>query len=146
MDNYVAQNIGKSVMKLELKFESKEDLEKACWTIWYLYWKLLMQDADKTIFYWRYYQSGYYTKELYEIRAKNYEIFVKFTEKLANISGLGSKMDISTVVSYIIDATVSMAVKKHLGFLEESDASVSTIYQLVFALVFRMLGIESPNN
>ena len=53
-------------------------LADVCRLLWGAYWRYLMEDPERTVFYWRYYQSGYYNRDILAIREKNFRVFTDF--------------------------------------------------------------------
>ena len=58
---------------------------------------------------------------------------------------LSDLMDPEVIVSNIIDSTVSVAVKMHLGYMDKTALEARTIYKTVFALLFQLLHIDVWN-
>ncbi len=130
-----------SVIRKQAQTEAY-DLEEKCWLLWSAYWKFLMDYAERTIFYWRFYQSGYYTKELLEERQKNFAAFIDFVQNAGAQLGFSDITALDSVVSMIIDDSVSVAVKIHLGYMPQSAVSAEDIYHSVFSLLFHKLGLN----
>ncbi len=130
-----------SVIRKQAQTEAY-DLEEKCWLLWSAYWKFLMDYAERTIFYWRFYQSGYYTKELLEERQKNFAAFIDFVQSAGAQLGFSDITALDSVVSMIIDDSVSVAVKIHLGYMPQSAVSAEDIYRSVFSLLFHKLGLH----
>lgn len=121
---------------------TQEETEKRCWEMWSTYWDFLMAQPEKTIFYWRFSQSGYYSKELFDARQKNFDLFFKFLNDAEERSGLTDITDTDTIVADIFVGTVGMAVKIHLGYIEKTESIKYDIYHSVFAVFFRRIGID----
>lgn len=130
-----------SVIRKQAQTESY-DMEEKCWLLWSAYWKFLMDYAERTIFYWRFYQSGYYTKELLAERQKNFAVFIDFVQSAGAQLGFSDITALDSVVSMIIDDSVSVAVKIHLGYMPQSAVSAEDIYHSVFSLLFHKLGLN----
>ncbi len=130
-----------SVIRKQAQTEAY-DLEEKCWLLWSAYWKFLMDYAERTIFYWRFYQSGYYTKELLAERQKNFAVFIDFVQSAGAQLGFSDITALDSVVSMIIDDSVSVAVKIHLGYMPQSAVSAEDIYRSVFSLLFHKLGLN----
>ncbi len=124
----------------------REELEKAFWTLWSLYWKFLMDDADKAIFSWRYYQSGYYGGRLLELRRDYYKELTDFVSNAGEILGAPAGVKLNAIVADIIDDTASMAVKMLLGYADKDALTPRLIYQSVFSLLFHLLGMDVWND
>ena len=68
--------------------------------------------------------------------------FVTYMEKMGQDYGIKELTDPEVLVSNIIDSTVSVAVKMHLGYMKQTDLKAHTVYQSVFALLFHMLQVD----
>lgn len=119
----------------------KESIEKLSKVLWKNYWDYLMEDADRCVFYWRFYQSGYYNKDLLKERQQHYELFIKMIDTVSKNGGLDSKVNAYDLVSGIIDGTVSIAVKIHLGYMEEG-ATAHIIFDYMLGLFYQLIGIK----
>ena len=117
-------------------------LEENCWLLWSEYWSFLMSDPEKIIYYWRFYQSGYYTKELLTQRRENFQVFTSFLYSAGKQTGLNQYGDLAAAVSCIIDNTVSAVVKMHLGYLREEDISPQVIYGSAFSYLMHLACID----
>ena len=126
----------------EFQEKTGKSLEHSCWVTWKAYWDFLMQDSEKTIFYWRYYQSARYTKEFLGSRKNVLHAFVTYMEKTGSMCGITEAADPEVIMSNIIDGTVSVAVKMHLGYIKLNELKASTVYQSVFALFFHLLHVD----
>ncbi len=138
-----------SIIRKQVQPE-KSTTEEKCRLLWYTYWNFLMDYAERTVFYWRFYQSGFYTKELLLERRKNFAVFVEFIQSEGMQLGFSDTNALDSIVSMIIDDSVSAAVKIHLGYMPQNAVSTEDIYHSVFSLLYRKLGLniwetESPN-
>lgn len=121
-------------------------LGEICRVLWDAYWKYLMNDPDRTVFYWRYYQSGYYNKEILAVRRENFRIFSEFIENMGRAVGILNDKDLVAVETIIIDDTVSAAVRIHLGYIQKDAISADDIFYSAFALLLRKLGLTDCND
>lgn len=142
IDNEAVQLAEKLLEDGRFHEKMEKNPRQCCWTMWNAYWNFLMKDPGKTVFYWRYYQSARYTKELLEIRRGVLDQFAAYVEKLGRDYGIQEMMDPEVLVSNIIDSTISAAVKVHLGYMKRTDLKVHTVYQSVFALLFYLLKMD----
>jgi AcrR family transcriptional regulator len=140
IDKEVADLIGEAV-KLQLAAGVK-DIEQICWVLWSIYWRFLLDDRDKVVFYWRFYQSGYYNPEILQQRQKNFRTFTAFMNAAGKDTKLDQLANIDAIVSTIIDSTVSSAVKIHLGYMKAEDIPPQAIYASVFAYLLHLLGVN----
>ena len=63
-------------------------LADVCRLLWDAYWRYLMEDPERTVFYWRYYQSGYYNRDILAVREKNFRVFTDFIANTGKTLGL----------------------------------------------------------
>ncbi len=140
IDKEIADSINR-VIQDQLSVGSK-DIERICWALWSTYWNFLMQDPDKIVFYWRFYQSGYYNREILELRQKNFYALTSFMYAAGEKTQLDQITNIDAIVSGIIDSTVSIAVKIHLGYMQIGDIPTQAIYGTVFSYLMHLLGVD----
>lgn len=117
-------------------------LEEACWIMWNTFWKFLMKDPEKTIFYWRYYQSACYTQKFLKRRRNVLQQCVIFMKKAGADPGIMKAVDLEVIVSDIIDSTFLTAVKTHQGYIRKAELKIQMVYQSVFGLLFHLLHID----
>ena len=130
LEGYLADNI------------SSEEMHDLFCTMWKKYWEYLLNDPEKTIFYWRFYQSGYYTKEVLQKRLQNFTVFTNVVSKSSSGVGTPETEAIKVLIDDIIDLTAGMAVKVHLGFAKRDavreEAFVGSIYVMLFHFLHLM--------
>ena len=142
IDREVSTMMGRLIQESLPHIQTTKELEQACWLMWNAYWKFLMEDPERTVFYWRYYQSAYYSQELLERRREHFKTFVDLISEMEGAFGIADKIPVNVLVSNIIDGTVSVAVKIHLGYMSEENITAQSVYQSVFALPYHLLGIQ----
>lgn len=94
-------------------------LADVCRLLWDAYWRYLMEDPERTVFYWRYYQSGYYNRDILAVREKNYRVFTDFIVNTGKTLGLSDDAQRLAIVTMLIDDTVSAAVRITPGLYTE---------------------------
>ena len=122
--------------------ERATDVENYCWLLWTAFWRYLTADADRTRFYWAFYNSECFTPEVIQKRVKNYQPFIQAFEEIDHFFRIAERCDRRALVLNMIDGTISSAVKVFNGRLANDDATVNTIYQTVFEPMFSVLEIE----
>ena len=109
------------IQKQKVELKTAEDLESMCWTLWSAYWEFLMSDPEHDHFFdLEIYQSAHYTKKILEVRQQSFEVFVNYMVETGRMFGVSDLMDPEVIVSNIIDSTVSVAVKMHLGYMDKT--------------------------
>ena len=141
IDKEIASMIASVIKKQETAKET-DDLEEKCWCLWNAYWGFLLSDSDKIIYYWRFYQSGYYSMDVLEQRRENFRVFTSFIQSTDEKNGLGRYGNLDAAVSCLIDNTVSAAVKIHQGYLSEKDISAQVIYGSACSYLLQLAGID----
>ena len=122
--------------------ERATDVENYCWLLWIAFWRYLTADADRTRFYWAFYNSECFTPEVIQKRGKNYQSFVQAFDEIDQFFRIAERCDRRALVLNMIDGTISSAVKVFNGRLGNDDATIKTIYQTVFEPMFSVLEIE----
>lgn len=140
IDEEIARILQQKMEKCQI--DSPEKIEKSCDLLWNAYWQFLLEDPDKTNFYWRFYQSGYFDQEIQEERRKCFRSFVEFVQKVAEKIHLNQPADRLTTVLYIKDSTLSIAVKINQGWVKREDVSKEAVYGSVFSYFMHLMGMD----
>ena len=141
IDTEVSSMIERILKRRPTDIQGTEGMENFCWILWIAYWNYLVADADRTIFYWSFYNSSYHTAELMEKRNKNFSMFLEFMQSMDNQFSVSGKCNVHMLVTNIINGTVSSAVKILRGEYKNDDVNVNTVYHMVFQPLFSALGI-----
>lgn len=120
-------------------------IDDYCWTLWVTYWTYLTADSERTLFYWNFYHSKYYTNELLQKRRKNFGAFLAFVEDLDQRFHVSEKNDRQVLVGNLIDGTINAAIKVIRGNYKDENMTICTIYRTVFQPVFMALGLNEQN-
>lgn len=125
-------------------------LADVCRLLWDAYWRYLMEDPERTVFYWRYYHSGYYNRDILAVREKNYRVLTDFIVNTGKTLGLSDDAQRLAIVTMLIDDTVSAAVRIHLGYIQKDAVSEDDIFYSTFSLLLRkidpLIGISGAAN
>ena len=142
IDTYVSSMMAKMLKGMPSGIKDVESFDNLCWLLWLPYWNYLMEDADRTIYYWTFYNSSYHTPELLEQRNKNFKVFLDFMRAVDEQFSVSSRCNIHMLVANLIDGTVAAAVNILKGIYKNDDVNVNTVYHMVFQPVFSVLGIN----
>lgn len=118
-------------------------VEQYCRLMWQGYWDYLTADAERTLFYWYFYNSEYYTAEVDGLRHDNYRKMTAFVQAIRRSYHLEDQQVIHILMVNLVEGTMSAAVKVLKGQYENTPASVYTIYRMVFQPVYSMLKIQA---
>ena len=99
IDSEIAGMMKALIEKQTTEQKTTQESEETCWTLWSAYWKFLMSDPERTVFYWRFYQSARYTREILKVRQQEYKVLIDYVETLGKLSGVSDLMDAEVIVS-----------------------------------------------
>ncbi len=142
IDTEVSTMMAKMLKGMPSDIKDAENFDNLCWLLWMAYWNYLMADADRTIFYWTFYNSPYHTPELLEQRNRNFKVFLDFMQAVDEQFSVSRQCNLHMLVANLIDGTVAAAVNILKGVYKNDDMNVSTVYHMVFQPVFSVLGMN----
>lgn len=119
-----------------------EKIDVYCRALWAAYWRYLTADADRTLFYWSFYHSEYYTQAVAARSIPNYRTLEAFMDALDERFHISERHDSSVLVANMIDGSVSAAVRVLRGEFSGDDRTLNTIYQTVIQPLFSVLGLR----
>lgn len=119
-----------------------EKIDVYCRALWAAYWRYLTADADRTLFYWSFYHSEYYTQAVAERSIPNYRTLAAFMDALDERFHISERHDSSVLVANMIDGSVNAAVRVLRGEFSGGDRTLNTIYQTVIQPLFSVLGLR----
>ena len=119
-----------------------EKIDVYCRALWAAYWRYLTADADRTLFYWSFYHSEYYTQAVAARSIPNYRTLEAFMDALDERFHISEQHDSSVLVANMIDGSVSAAVRVLRGEFSGDDRTLNTIYQTVIQPLFSVLGLR----
>ena len=138
IDSEIALLLERALKRVPPHRDQVEAIDDYCWTLWVTYWNYLMKDSERTLFYWRFYHSKYYTNELLQTRRRNFKAFLSFVQELDNRFHVSEKNDRQVLVGNLIDGTMSGAIKVIRGMYQNDDITVGTILTpMLFRIVLR---------
>lgn len=141
IDQEIAELVNSAIQNIEFKQQDENEFQTKCWILWDLFWKYLMENADRTIFYWRFYQSAAYTLEIVGKRTVYYQAFMNYAQSLFETCCSFDNTDSQILIANMIDNTVMMAIKLLIGEYQENENTVQTIFYSVFASIFSLFEV-----
>ena len=142
IDAEIGRLLADAMKKTPPHRDQVEDVENYCWLLWVTYWRYLMADADRTLFYWAFYNSEYYTDAVIQQRDKNYLPFVQYVDEIDKRFHISERCNRHVLIMHLIDGTLNAAVKVFRGEFGNDDVTINTIYHAVFQPVFAVLELE----
>ena len=119
-----------------------EKIDVYCRALWAAYWRYLTADADRTLFYWSFYHSEYYTQAVAARSIPNYRTLEAFMDALDKRFHISERHDSGVLVANMIDGSVNAAVRVLRGEFSGDDRTLNTIYQTVIQPLFSVLGLR----
>ena len=145
IDNEVAGMMAQMLLGMPSQIRDLQSFDNLCWLLWLPYWNYLMADAERTSFYWAFYNSPYHTPELLARRNEGFQPFLAFMQAVDTEFSVSSRCNLHMLVANLIDGTVAAAVKILRGEYPNDGRSVTTVYHMVFQPLFALLGIQCDN-
>ena len=145
IDVEVANMMTQMLVGMPSQIRDLQSFDNLCWLLWLPYWNYLMADAERTNFYWAFYNSPYHTPELLARRNENFMPFLAFMQAMENKFLVSNSCNVHMLVANLIDGTVAAAVKILRGEYPNDERSVTTVYHMVFQPLFGLLGIQCDN-
>lgn len=71
IDSEIARKIANAPKSLSAGVKDLQSLDNLCWLLWLPYWNYLTADYDRTLFYWHFCNSEYYTPTVIRQRMQN---------------------------------------------------------------------------
>ncbi len=143
-DFEVVNLVKKFIKKMPIKWDSSPDKINSYFQLmWTAYWNFLLADKEKTLFYWHYYNSDYYAKELAVKRDENFADLIMLINELDAKYNISKEHNFRILLANIINATVRCAVKVIDGEYENDEITQKTIYIMIFQPVFSIFGIDA---
>ena len=143
IDGEVAGMMAQMLLGMPSRIQDLQGFDNVCWLLWLPYWNYLMEDAERTGFYWTFYNSPYHTPELLAQRNECFQPFLDFMQAVDDEFSVSSCCNLHMLVANLIDGTVAAAVKVLHGEYPNDERSVVTVYHMVFQPLFALLGIHS---
>ena len=141
IDAEIGRLLANAMKKTPPHRDQVEDVENYCWLLWITYWRYLMEDADRTLFYWAFYNSEYYTYAVIQKRDRNHLAFAQYVAEIDRRFLISERCNCHVLIMHLIDGTLNAAVKVFRGEFGNDDDTIKTIYHAVFQPVFAVLGL-----
>ena len=139
IDAEIGRLLADAMKKTPPHRDQVEDVENYCRLLWVTYWCYLMSDAHRTLFYWAFYNSEYYTDAVIQHRSKNYLAFAQYIDEFDKRFHISEQYNHHVLIMHLIDWTLYAAIKVIRGEFENDNVTINTIYHAVFQPVFLIL-------
>ena len=143
IDEEISSLVERLLAAIPAHLGDPKQINDYCWLLWNVYWRFLLADADKTQFYWSFYNSEYYTQSVFAQRNRNFSAFNDFVDQIDKRFHISEKSNVFMLVVNLLNVTVSSAVKVLTGEVENNEITVNTVYRMVFQPLFSVFGFDS---
>lgn len=140
IDSEIARKIAEVSKNTSYDIQDLQSLDNFCWLLWLPYWTYLTADYDRTLFYWHFCSSEYYTPEVVQKRIQNGKAFWASVQAVDERTMFSDRCNLKILVWNLIDGTVAMAVKVLKGVFPNDEINVNTVYHMVFQPIFSVFG------
>lgn len=148
IDMEIAELLTAKIQQIPFNSSDKDKFEAACWQLWLEFWNYLMKDPNKTIFFWRFHQSGYHTEELEKKRTVYYSQWLSFLRDAIKRHNLDRHADIKLMILIMVDGTLMSVVRtlRSEPSFPSDSLTMQTIFRTLFAQLFSIFEAERQNN
>ena len=146
IDDEIACKIANAPKNLSAGVKDLQSLDNLCWLLWLPYWNYLTADYDRTLFYWHFCNSEYYTPTVMQQRMQNGKAFWELVQSVNGLSQFSERCNLEMLVWNLVDNTVAMAAKVLRGVYPNDEVNVNTVYHMVFQPVFSAFGQNSGDD
>lgn len=136
---YIEQEIMELFLEDFKEIESSEDLKKKGNQIVEHYYRFLLGNPDKTLFYFRFRTSPRFNNEIREHQRTYAGDFQKKLNKC--YPGAEGEEDCIIIQSYVLDTTVSLAYRTIMGQLPDTEENTHKVINLLLGGVRTVMAI-----
>lgn len=133
----IDSEIYQSIKNLEL---NETNLEESVWEIWTQYFRFLLDNPMKTKFYKNFRASNLYVSHDHAETNDPYHTIMKKINKITEKYGLYEKINYDVLWYFIIDNSLSFAMKISDGSIEKTEKNIKTIFNIIFKQIMEELG------
>ena len=146
IDREIAQLVERNLKHAARQRRRVRTVDEHCWALWFACWNYLVQDAERTLFYWEFYHSRYYTKEVNEKRKLHVKSFLQFVEEIAQRYHISERSNRRVLLGNLIRGTITGAMKVLQGRYPNDNITITTIYRTVLQPIFMTMGLYTGDS
>jgi len=121
---------------------SSDDIKKLGYVILERYYQYLIENPDKTLYYYRFRTSPRFNSEVQEQQVEYYGDFLAGLERYIKGSGIGDQVDWQIIWSYVLDSTASLAYRIITGGAPDAEKNGRQVTRLVMGGLKSIAGGE----
>lgn len=111
--------------------------------VWDVYMDYLIQNPDKTQYYYSYRNSSFFSDETLEEQKKVYSVFLDKIGAIVRNSDVYQKFDRSLLWTLVINTALSIALKISRGEIEDNEKNRDFIFGESFDYIFRNMTFKT---
>ncbi len=139
IDSEIYQHI-KSVDIIE------SDIKSSVWNIWNKYFEFLLMNPTKTRYYKNFRNSNLYVSHDHAEDNDHYHTIMGTINTISEKFGLYEKINYDVLWYFIIDNSLSFALRISDGSIENTDKNKKTIFNIIFKQIIDELGVAKVGN
>ncbi len=126
-----------------ISFELDEaDLEASIWRIWTRYFDFLLANPAKTRYYKNFRSSNLYVGHDHAENNDHYHAIMKKISIITEKSGLYQKINYDVLWYFIIDNSLSFAMRISDGSMENTEKNKQAIFNIIFKQIIEELKVK----
>ncbi len=111
-------------------FDSKQDFQDQCYTLFLKVWEFLLQNEQKFRYYTRYYYSIYFKSAVQQMHRQKIEPLI---EKITPV--FVEKADVWAILYHVLSVLLSFALNVYGGVLENSEENIPHIFIVAYSSI-----------
>ncbi len=124
----------------------ENDVYKSIWRIWNEYFEFLLQNPIKTKYYKNFRSSNLYVTHDHAKDNDHYNTIISEFNAISEKFGLYEKINYDVLWFFIIDNSLSFAMRISDGSIENTEKNKKTIFNIIFKQIIDELGVAEVGN
>lgn len=128
IDKELSRIVSHALASISSEESASKCFKEQCWDIWSVFWDYLLANRIRTIFYWRFYQSGFYTPSVSAKRMHLYRLLLEYMDILAKEYRIPEGVDLMLMLTTIVDGTL-LSAHKELRCQDDGQKNKKAIFE-----------------
>ena len=123
----------------------ESDIKSSVWNIWNKYFEFLLNNPTKTKYYKNFRNSNLYISHDHAEDNDHYRTIMSAINEISERFGLYQKINYDVLWFFIIDNSLSFAMRISDGSIENTEKNKQTIFNIIFNQIIDELKKEEEN-
>ncbi len=123
----------------------ESDIKSSVWNIWNKYFEFLLNNPTKTKYYKNFRNSNLYISHDHAEDNDHYRTIMSAINEISERFGLYKKINYDVLWFFIIDNSLSFAMRISDGSIENTEKNKQTIFNIIFNQIIDELKKEDEN-